>query len=493
MATADPLRRRMSALDASFLYLEQPNALLHVGAIFTFAKPIELTRLVTYMAERLPLVPRYAQRAVTVPLNLGHPTWEHDPNFEIHDHVIRHHLRDGGDDQDLARLCAKVFAEALDRERPLWEMHIIDGYGDGCAILSKTHHAMIDGASGVQLANLLMDPSPRPRPPTPRSLPKAESVAHPMVRAADAVLDRVQTQVGFLSAAAAALTRPARALVQIREVVDAVSLMTRTLADPPPSTPFNGELDTKRTVAWTALSLSEVRAIKGRLGGTVNDVILSVICGGLRNYLIESRENVGNRILKAAVPVSLRAESEQAQLGNRVSTMIVPLPVGVANPVDRLRQISAATEQLKTSGQSRQLDRLIALVEVMPPFLQRPLASWQGLVTTPANTVCTNVPGPGETRYLLGEPVQRMIPLVPLGGSIGLGFAILSYANQLTIGINADATMVASAWNVDRCVRRAFDELWSASGLERRDAAVKVASALHRRARLRAPGHGGSE
>ncbi len=482
MASAD-LPQRMTALDASFLYLERPNALLHVGAIFTFARKIELPRLVAYMAERIALVPRYAQRAVMVPLNLNHPVWENDPDFEIHDHVIHHHLHGKGKDEDLARLCAKLFAEPLDRQRPLWEMHIIDGYGEGCALLSKTHHAMIDGASGVQLTNLLLDPSPKPSTLPKRFLPKADGLSHPIQRAAAAVADRLSTQLGLVSAVATALAQPQRVLAEARETVDAFSTLTRSLAEAPRPAVFNGELSQRRDLAWAPLSLAEIRAIKGRLGGTVNDVILSIIAGGLRQYLIELGEQVGSTVLKAVIPVSVRGESERQHLGNRVSTLLAPLPLGVADPVERLRQISAATELLKESGQSRQLQRLLGLAELLPPILQAPLAALQDQLA-PANTICTNVPGPGETRYLLGEPVQLMVPLVPLGARIGLGFAILSYANQITIGINADAGLVANAWRVAQALQHSFEELWQATGLERRQEPARVESALQRRARL---------
>ena len=162
MPNADGLNRRMTSLDASFLYLEQPNALLHVAGIYTFDHPLDYEDLLQYVSDRLPLIPRYTQRAVMVPLNLAHPTWEEDPEFDIRQHIVRHRLKGGHDDAALAALCAKLFAEPLDRSRPLWEMHFIEGYRHGCAVLAKTHHCMIDGASGVQLINLLMDPTPKP-------------------------------------------------------------------------------------------------------------------------------------------------------------------------------------------------------------------------------------------------------------------------------------------------------------------------------------------
>ena len=170
--------------------------------------------------------------------------------------------------------------------------------------------------------------------------------------------------------------------------------------------------------------------------------------------------------LKALVPVNVRSEHDQLKLGNRVSMMVAPLPIGINDPVERLRQVSAAMDLLKSGGQAGQMERVVALTDLLPPVLQRPLARLQASVS-PVNTVCTNVPGPRETRYMLGEPVQLMVPLVPLAAGIGLGFAIMSYADQLTIGLNADADRVPDVWSLSEALYRSFEELWAATGLER--------------------------
>jgi WS/DGAT/MGAT family acyltransferase len=467
MTDVPALNRRMTSLDASFLYLEQPNALLHVAGIYSFARPLDYDRLVAYVAERLPLIPRYTQRAVMVPLNLGHPTWEPAPDFDIREHILHHRLH-GNDDAALAALCATLFAEPLDRSRPLWEMHLIDGYGTGCAMLAKTHHCMIDGASGVELINLLMDPTPKPRAlePITQSLPRGHAPLNPMLRAAAGLLDTVSTQVRIGEQVVRALLRPSHAMQEARGTLDALSTLARTLLSPPPATPFNGAISTERALAWAPLSLNEVKAVKNRLGGTVNDVVLAVIAGSLRYYLRERGVKTERTELKAMVPVNVRTEHEHLKLGNRVSMMVAPLPIGITDPVERLRQVSAAMDLLKSSGQASQMERIVALTDLLPPPLQRPLAQLQASVY-PVNTVCTNVPGPRETRYLLGEPVQLMVPLVPLAAGIGLGFAIMSYADQLTIGINGDAGRVPDVWKLAAAVRRAFEELWEATGLER--------------------------
>jgi WS/DGAT/MGAT family acyltransferase len=478
----------MTSLDASFLYLEQPNALLHVAGLYTFARPLDYERLLRHVEERLHLIPRYTQRVVMVPLNLGHPTWEPDPDFDIREHMPRHRLK-AHDDAALATLCAKLFAQPLDRARPLWEMHLIEGYHHGCAVLAKTHHAMIDGASGVQLINILMDPSPTGTPvPPPSQEPHQHRLPNPVMHALDGVVDTLRTQLQIGRHVANMLRRPARALQEARATIEAVGMLASTLASSTPPTPFNGPIGKDRTLAWTRLSLNEVKATKNRLGGTVNDVVLAVISGGLRHYL-QLRGMKPDRIeLKTMVPVNVRSEHDQLKLGNRVSMMVAPLPIGITDPVERLRQVSAAMDMLKSSGQAGQMARVVALTDLLPPLLQKPLARFQASVT-PVNTVCTNVPGPRETRYMLGEPVQLMVPIVPLAAGIGLGFAIMSYADQLTIGMNADAARIPDVWRLSEALRQSFEELWAATGLERVAVLPKVEPALKRRERQKAARH----
>jgi diacylglycerol O-acyltransferase len=489
MAETPTLTHRMSSLDASFLYLEQPNALLHVACLYSFGRTLDYERFVQHVEERLHLIPRYTQRAVMVPLNLGQPTWETDPDFDIHAHMPRHRLKGHHDDAALAALCARLLAQPLERSRPLWEMHFVE-YQHGCAVLAKTHHAMIDGASGVALINILMDPTPQsssaPAPPTAwPTAPRKPELPGAVTQVVEGVIDTLRTQVEIGFNVAKLLARPARALQEARATIEAVGALVGTLSAPVPPTPFNGPIGKTRTLAWTRLSLNEVKATKNRLGGTVNDVVLTVIAGGLGRYLRLRGMKPDRTELKAMVPVNVRGEHESLKLGNRVSMMVAPLPIGIADPVERLRQVSVAMDVLKSSGQAGQMERVVALTDVLPPVLQRPLARLQASIA-PVNTVCTNVPGPRETRYMLGEPVQLMVPLVPLAVDIGLGFAIMSYADQLTIGMNADAGRVPDIWKLAEALRESFEELWVATGLEHVIAPAKVAPALKRRQRLQA-------
>jgi len=477
--------RRMSALDAGFLYLERPNSLLHVGGIYTFGEPIDLDDLILDVDRRLGLIPRYTQLAVMVPFTLGHPTWEIDPNFDITNHIQEHTLEGGGDDAALARLCAKLFARQLDRSKPLWEMHLIQGYKSGCAILATTHHCMIDGASGMQLISLLMDPSPKPPPLDAPALPQPSDLPSPFAQALDGLFDATRAQIETGKQLAKNVLSPAEALRRARTTLEATASMARQMLSPAPSTPFNGPLSKRRTIAWSPLSLNEVKAIKNRFGGTVNDVILCVISGGLGRYLHSHGVETHDLELKAMVPVNVRSETQKQNLGNRVSSLVAALPVGIADPVDRLRTVSAHMEVLKNSGQAAQLDQVLAAADLVPPMLQSAIGSLQNLVT-PVNTICTNVPGPREARYMVGKPVELMIPVVPLAVGIGMAFAIVSYADRITIGINADAEQVHNPWKVAQAVNHAYEELWKATGIERVHQSRKIDSALKRRQRREA-------
>jgi len=480
------LRRRLTSLDASFLYLERPNALMHVGGLYVFDAGVEFEDFVDDVERRLPLIPRYVQRIITVPFNLGHPTWEDDETFDISRHIHRHELDAGADAHALASLCARLFAEPLDRERPLWELHFIEGFSGGTAVLAKTHHCMIDGASGVQLIDTLLDPTPNPRPVSDVALPVPSPIPSSFARSLEGLVSAVREQIDTGRSLWKTLSDPRRIVADGRQTVEAATIAARTFLEGAPATPFNGPLGVERTLSWETLSLNEVKSIRNRLGGTVNDVVLTVIAGAIRNYLRSIRADVDAEELKVAVPVSMRTVKEKADLGNRVSMMVAPLPISVANPIERLRCVAASMDLLKESGQSGQMQRLLNLTDLIPPAVQAPLARLQPN-QLPVNTVCTNVPGPRVLRYVLGHQVRAMVPLVPLGGGIGLAFAIMSYSDQLTIGITADAGLVPAPWKVAAAIREAYEDLWASTGLERVARDRHVASALERRRKRTKP------
>lgn len=468
MAAPTGADRRLSALDAAFLYLERAGQLLHVAGVYTVDGRLDFERQKTDLLARLHLIPRYTQRVVHVPFNLAHPTWEPDPTFDIQNHVVRHVLRPPGDDHQLVNLVSRLFARQLDRARPLWELHQIDGYQGGrTAIFCKVHHAMIDGVSGVQLLGVLFDPSPNPAPPPPaptaEDVPPLPSASRQLIRG---VQESLRAGVDRCRAVIELVRHPRRALEEIGIAADALTGLGKTFLATTPSTPFNGRLSSQRRVAWATMSLNEMKAVKNRLGGTLNDVVLATITAALRRYLEEHGHSPERTELRAVVPVNLRTPDEHLKLGNRVSMMVAPLPVGILDPRERVRQIRGAMALLKDSGDAKRMSRVLELMDFVPPALQRPIG-WLQMQAAPINTICTNVPGPPVSLFAQGKRLATLVPLVPLADGIGLGFAILTYADTITIGISADPSLVPDSERLRHLLLDGFDELRTLAGVER--------------------------
>lgn len=477
---------RMTAVDAAFYYLERTGQLLHVASVATLEGRLDYETLVNDLASRLHLIPRYTQVATPVPLNLGHPTWEPSPSFDVRNHVFRHTMRAPGDDEQLTRLASRLFAEPLDRRKPLWEVHLVDGYqGDRSALVSKVHHAMIDGVSGVHLMEVMFDisPKPAPRPEAPPA-EKVGPLPTTLARLWRAAEDGVWQTVSQARAFAGLLRRPSDALAELRSAVDALGEGLRIAFSPVPATPFNGHVSTLRRIVWTTVDLRETKAIKNRLGGTVNDVVLTVISAALRRYL-EAHGHDPDRVeLRAMCPVNVRASEEHLHLGNRISMLVAPLPVGIFDPLERMRQVRAAMSQIKKSGESSKMTKMLDLLNLVPAALQGPLGSIP-VAAAPLNTVCTNVPGPPVSLYVQGQRIETLVPMVPLAQGIGLAFAIMSYADTLTIGVTFDPALIRDGATISELLEESFDELRTLAGVERAERKSPVLP--ERRRRLRTP------
>ena len=480
--------RRLSALDADFLYLERRSQPLHIASIITFDSELDYERLLADLAARLHLVPRYVQRAVPTPLGFGHPTWEPDPTFDLRRHVYRRRLRPPGGDRELAALCAILYAQPLGRERPLWEMHLIEGYeggGEGprspaeraaiskrpakrghggTALLVKVHHSMADGVGGVELLAVLFDTVAQAAAPcgTP-SLAAQPALPSFARRVCDGVVERATARATQGRAVLGLLARPRAALEQLRETVETIRHVGRTYLAGAPATPFNGPIGAARQLGWATFSLSVARAIKQRLGASINDLVLAVMSGALRRVLHERGVDPDPLVLRAVVPVNRRGATESLLLGNRLSLMVAPVPVGIRDPIARMNRVREATTQLKAADEPAKIQHLLGLAELLPPAAHRLL----GLVRQPGkaiNTVCTNVPGPPTPLYQQGVRVSRVIPFVPLVGGIGVAFAAFSYDDALAIGVTADPGLVPDVDVVAGALRTSFEELSSASG-----------------------------
>ncbi len=457
---------RLGAFDKTFLDLERPNEPQHIAAITVFeagrlARPdggVDIERVRAYVASRLHRLPRYRQRLAWIPLE-RHPVWIDDPHFQIEYHVRHTALPRPGDERQLKRLAGRVVSQPLDRERPLWEFWVVEGLEGGkrFAIVQKVHHCMIDGISGVDLMAILLalDPEaePEPSPPfEPRPSPG------PIDLLANEIGRRVSGLVGVLGRSPAALREPADLIERVREGVAAVGETLGAALRPASDTPINQRLGPHRRVDWRDLELSRVKAVKDRLGGTVNDVVLASVAGALRQFLALRRLDVDNLRIRANVPVSLRTRDERGTLGNRIALFMAELPVDEADPLARLARVRETMERLKSSRQAMGAEVLAAVSEWTSATLLS-LAVRGAARGRPYNLVVTNVPGPQIPLFMLGARMERCYPVVNLQPKQGLGVALFSYAGTLGLGFTADPDQVPDLYVFADAIVSSFEEL----------------------------------
>jgi len=457
---------RLTGLDASFLHLERDSAHMHVAgcSVFTGDAPA-YEELVEAIESRLHLVPRYRQRLAFVPFNQGRPVWVDDPYFKVRYHVRHTALPRPGADAQLKRLAGRVFSQALDRSRPLWELWLVEGLADGrFALLSKTHHALVDGVSGVDIATVLFDTSPDPLAVAP---PDPEWVARPLPSSAqllaDALLERATVPGEVARGARAAFRGPRTVVARVGRTLGSVGALAWTGLQAAPPSPFNTRIGPHRRFTWVEADLGQFKAIKDSLGGTVNDVVLAVVAGGLGSYMRlheQPTEDVG---LRAMVPVSVRADVERGALGNRVAAMWVTLPVGTTDPEQRLHKISEAMGAVKRSGQAVGAEILTHLSGFASPTIMAQAARLQARQRL-FNLVVTNVPGPQFPLYLLGRELESVYPMVPLAENTALGIAILSYNGRLNFGLVADYDALADVEVLADELRASIEELAAVAG-----------------------------
>jgi diacylglycerol O-acyltransferase len=458
-AVANP--DRLTGLDSSFLHLERDSAHMHVAAcaVFEGSAPA-YEELVQAILGRLHLVPRYRQRLAFVPLEQGRPVWVDDPHFKVTYHVRHTALPRPGTDDDLRRLAGRVFSQALDRDRPLWELWLVEGLaGNRFALLSKTHHALVDGISGVDIATVLFDASPEPMPVAP---PEHEWVPRPLPSStqllADALLERATVPGEVIRGVRHALRGPRQMAERLDGALTGLGAMTRAGLAAAPASPFNVRIGPHRRFTWVRGDLAEFKAVKDALGGTVNDVVLTVVAGALGRYMRLHGEPTEDVELKAMVPVSVRADVEQGALGNRVAAMWAPLPVGITDPVERLQAIRVAMDGIKDSGQAVGAQVLTQLSGFAPPTIMAQAARLQARQRL-FNLVVTNVPGPQFPLYVLGRELEAIYPMVPLAENTALGIAIMSYNGQLNFGLTADFDALADVEVLAEELRGAIEEI----------------------------------
>lgn len=445
-------RTRLTSLDASFLEVESPTAHMHVGWAAAFSPPEEAARpgfeqLRDFVGSRLARAPRYRQKLAEDPLGLSEPIWVDDPSFAVSLHVLP------AESGDLHEVADAAMSAPLPHDRPLWELHIAERLDDGrIGVVGKVHHAMVDGIAAVALAALLLDATPDPTPPEPDDWDPSPEPGD-LQLLFEGALHRVSQVVSLARLPLHVIRRPARAAELLGTGTRALRAV-RTSFTPAPPTPLNRPISPRRHLAWTRRPLEELRAIKGRHGATVNDVLLAAVAGALRRFL--ERDDATR--LKAMVPVSLRATGAEADLGNRISFVFVELPCDEPDPVRRLLDVRAAMAERKAAGEPEGAGALLGAVEYAPRTLKNALARVAASPRT-FNLVVSNIPGPRQPLYMCGCRLEESYPVVPLADRHAVSIGMTTVADQACFGVYTSPDALARADELAGALADAIDEL----------------------------------
>jgi diacylglycerol O-acyltransferase len=471
---------RLSAIDASFLAQERANSHMHVGAVLIFDGPSpDYDQFLTHIRSRLHLVPRYRQKLAFPPLETGRPVWVDDPTFNLSYHVRHTALPHPGSEEQLRALAARIHSQRLDRAKPLWETWLVQGLEGGrFALISKSHHALVDGISGVDMMTVLFDRSPETvRQQHPGEPWVARPEPSPLALAARGVRGLARLPFDLAGRALSASAHPGRALDDAREALEGIGEVAWAALNPAPSTPLNVPIGPHRRLAFVRNELADFKLVKNTFGGTVNDVMLTVVAGGLRRWLRSRGVRTEGLELRALVPVSIRAKDEHHQLGNRIVAMRGPLPVYVEDPVARLRVVREAMEGLKESKQAVGAETITALEALAPPTILAQASRLQ-FSTRLFNLLVTNVPGPQFPLYVLGRELRDLFPIAFLPQNQSLAVAIISYNGGIDFGLLGDYDAMPDIAE--------FAEALDVSLTELVDAARAEAAPKRRRANVKA-------
>jgi len=466
---------RLSSIDASFLTQEGSASHMHVGGILIFEGPPPSYRdLLDHVRSRLHLVPRFRQRLVFPPLQMGRPFWVDDASFNLEYHVRHSALPQPGSEEQLRKLAGRLFSQQLDRGKPLWELWLVQGLKrKRFALMSKTHHALVDGVAGVDIATVLFDVAPVPEP----TEPEHEWVPEPEPTQADLVVRGVEelakTPINVVRRLESAIEHPGPAIEQATEAVEALSEVGWAFANPAPEVPLNVAIGSHRRFSWVRADLADLKRIKDALGGTVNDVVLAVVAGGLRRWLHSRGMRTEGLELRALVPMSIRAEDEHGQLGNRIAAMRGPLPVYIEDPVRRLTTVRESMDGVKSSKQALGAEVISRFNDFAPPTLLAQ-ASRLNFSTRLFNLIVTNVPGPQIPLYVLGRELEDVFPVAFLPKRHALAIAIMSYHGGMNFGLLADYDAMDDVQQITDGIESSIGELLreAANGRDREPAAV---------------------
>ena len=460
---------RLSPLDALFLYLEKKEMPLHIGSVFVFDGKLPVDDLKALIDSKLDLIPRYCQRLVFPPLNLGYPTWEFDPEFNLDNHIQHARIRPGTKEA-LEKLAGEIYSEIMDRNRPLWDLTVVDGLRGGrSALIARVHHCLVDGIAGVTLLKLIFDQSPEAtfRPHKQAFHPPEPPGAGTSL--VDAVFSSYSHTVGRLFSVQSAALDVSQEL--LRELVQG------SLGHPPEAVvglgkpmrdfPFKARCLGPRRVSWTEFPMDEIDAVRHVYGVKVNDLCMTVLAGALRRYAQLHRLSVKNRVLRLMVPVNLRSPDHDRGLGNRISLVPTNIPLDIADPIELLRAVHRKSEALKHARAASLIVLSGSMLALLPVPMQALLTGVlsNNVPVLPFDMVCTNVPGPTEPLYLLGRKMLTDYIYVPIGDFMGVCCAMASYNGTMYFGLTGDSACAPDLDRLRDFLNEAFYELKECAGI----------------------------
>jgi len=469
-AKSPAAHQRLSGADAAFLYLERKEIPLHIACVCTFEAVIPYEEFVATIDSKLHLLPRYRQLAVNPPFGIGYPNWEYDRHFDIRRHILRTTVNAPGGEAELEELAGRIFSVVMSRDKPLWEVYVVEGLRGGRgALIAKVHHALADGIAGASLLRVMLDPTaegshairkPHFQPPEPRPEPSLT----------DAIASAIHGSLENLVAAEAGLLDIAQGLLSDRTQQGLQGLVTLLpeIVTPVQRLPFNRPCGGERKFCWAEFDFADVKAIRNVTGGTVNDVILTVVTRAVAKYVTLHGESIAGRLVRMVCPVSVRKDEQGESLGNRISFLPVTLPLDAENPVEHLKAIALRTAIMKSARAAELVGIAASWLGAAPPPAQA--LFWWGipLVPLPApllNLICTNVPGSPAPLYSVGKRMLASYPHVPTGYELGVGVAVQSYNGTMCFGLTADAVVAPDVGRLRDFIRASWDELCRAAGV----------------------------
>lgn len=479
--------QQLSPLDASFVYMESPTTPMHIASLAMYdgtdspVAPLDEKKILAFFADRLNQWSKTRQRLVKVPLDADYPYWIEDREFDLSYHIRRIGLPKPASIEELHRLAARIFSRPMDMTRPLWEIYVIDGLdgldgmGEGSfALLAKTHHAAVDGASGIHLMELLHDLQAEPRKPAPTGEPKLTD-PYPtdfelMLRTG---LNNLRQPFRF----ARVLAQSAGA---VRETIKSFKPRELPSAQTVPKTRFNGKVSSQRVMRWSTFSVSDISALRKPVAGaSINDAIITICAGGLRRYL-EAKQELNANSLIAMAPINVRTEADKAAAGNQVSAMFVPIGTNIADPIERLAAVRRATRSSKELGQAVGAKALTDYSKFVPAYtaaMAARLMSNMAATNNPVfNLTITNVPGPQVPLYSMGARMTNSLGMAPLAQGMGLIMPITSYCGEIAIGFTSCRDMVPDPDFLKECIEASYTE-FAAAAVTDAKVAAKMAKA----------------